>query len=146
MSFNKVATPSIVGSELLTNGMFSVDASGWTLGSGWAYSNGTVLHTAGNTANLTQGPLTLALVVKSFRLVFTITGTAGTVSVKLTSGGKTQTINAGVGQITLTLLFPGSVTDRILYFTPTTDFNGAISTVGLRLINQLDTKVAIGAD
>ena len=40
--------------ELVTNGDFTGNATGWTLGAGWSYDDNNVLHTAGQTADLSQ--------------------------------------------------------------------------------------------
>lgn len=140
MSYTKVANPLILSSELLTNGMFSGNASSWTLGSHWAYSSLNALHSTGATADLKQSGLSITDGL-SYRLAFQISGTAGSVTVKISSSGATQSVNAATGQNTLTLLAPSS-NDGTLYFTPTTDFDGAISAVGLRPISTLYTKVA----
>jgi hypothetical protein len=41
-------------SSFVTNGTFAADASGWTLGTGWAWLSGAVKKTAGTASNLTQ--------------------------------------------------------------------------------------------
>ena len=45
---------SIVGPELVTNGTFTGNANGWTLGAGWSYAGNKVTHTPGQTAILEQ--------------------------------------------------------------------------------------------
>ena len=45
---------SSLGEELITNGNFDTDLSGWTGGPDWIWSAGTALHTIGNTTALSQ--------------------------------------------------------------------------------------------
>lgn len=42
-----------LGTELITNGTFATDASGWT-STGWTYSSGKITHNTGNTSHLSQ--------------------------------------------------------------------------------------------
>ena len=42
------------GIEVLSNGNFAVDSSGWILGSGWVWSNGAIAVTSGDTVGLRQ--------------------------------------------------------------------------------------------
>lgn len=142
MSYTKVANPLIIGSELLTNGMFSGNATSWTLGANWAYSSANALHTAGSVATLKQAGLTIAD-GSSYRCVFQISGTTGTVAVKISASGVAQTVSAATGQNSLTLLAPAS-NDGTLYFTPSSGFDGAIFAVGLRIVNTSYTKVGTG--
>lgn len=144
MSYTKIANPLILGSELLTNGMFSGNANSWTLGSNWAYSSANVLHTSGATADLKQSGLSIADGA-SYRVVFSVSGTTGTVTVKISANAPLAkayrvTVNAGSGVNSITLLV-SSNNDGILYFTPSSGFDGAISSVGLRKLNEVYTKV-----
>lgn len=49
------ATTATLGSELVTNGTFTGDASGWTLGTNWAYgTNNVILTNSGGSGTLSQ--------------------------------------------------------------------------------------------
>jgi predicted lipoprotein len=68
-----------LGTEKVTNGSFTGSASGWTLGSGFAYSSNSVSKTSNGTAGLTQSIGTI--LGEEYLIVFTISNyTAGTVT------------------------------------------------------------------
>lgn len=83
-----IGDTNTVGSELTTNGTFTGNATGWTLGTGWAYSSNTVTKNADGTGTLT--PTTPLSIVggKLYRITFDISArTVGSVTV--TMGGVT---------------------------------------------------------
>jgi hypothetical protein len=68
-----------LGTEKVTNGSFTGSASGWTLGSGFAYSSNSVSKTSNGTAGLTQAIGTI--LGEEYLIVFTISNyTAGTIT------------------------------------------------------------------
>lgn len=73
---------SSLGSDRVSNGSFTGSASGWTLGSGWAYSSNSVSHSTNGTATLNQ---TLSTGTNERLLIsFTLSNfTAGSVSVNM---------------------------------------------------------------
>lgn len=133
MAYTNVGKP-VNGSELITNGNFTGAATGWTLGTGWAYSSNNVLHTAGNVAALSQVITTTENGL--YVITFSIGGTAGTVVVSLGSGKRT--LNAGAGSVEIIL---ESLSSTALAFTPSTDFDGTIDTVSVKQL-VATTKVA----
>lgn len=121
------ATTSGLGSQLITNGSFTGSASGWTLGTGWAYNSNNVLHTAGNTADLSQSiSITDGL---TYRVILTVGGTAGSVDVKVGSTSTPQTVAAATTNATL--YFTAGVGVADLTITPTSNFDGTIDTVSV---------------
>jgi hypothetical protein len=113
------------GSEIVTNGTFDTNLTGWA-GSGWAWeSGGRARHSSGTTA-LTQSAATV-VIGKTYEVKYDVYGvTAGSVTMSI--GGQSGTAKSAAG----------SYTDRItatattaLKFTPTTDFNGAIDNVSV---------------
>lgn len=124
-------TPAL-GSEL-------TDATGWT-STDWTgdYSTG-FTHTAGNTTNLSR-TMTVAN-TSYYQIAFTISGrTAGSVTVALGYATTSQTFSAnqahGVGHRPVT-------TNGPLVFIPTTDFNGTISGISVKVISAVSNPIFV---
>lgn len=100
------------GSEIVTNGTFTGNATGWTLASGWAYSSNAVNHTGTGT-----GTLTRAVTIKkgsSYVLQFTLSSyTSGTLTASV--GGETMQAVTAAG--TYRFKFTATATTT-LAFTP----------------------------
>ena len=87
-AFNTLMIGETIGSELVTNGTFTGNATGWTLPTGWTYSSNTLVHSANGTGAAT--PSTAILVYAGFEYCYSITISALTVgTVTLAVGGKT---------------------------------------------------------
>jgi hypothetical protein len=125
-----------LGSTLLTNGDFATDLSSWTAGAGWSWSSGTALHTAGNTATLTQGVAVTS--DQQYQAEVTISGrTAGTVTASFPGSPESASLSTNA---THTFTFRAASTSTInLTFTPTTDFDGALDDVSFKLITPAST-------
>lgn len=111
--------------DSVTNGAFTGNATGWTLGAGWAYGTNKVDATLADTA-LSQLAVDLAVSLVpgvSYSLVFTTTRSAG--SVRASVGGTLGTARSTAATFTETIV-AGS--DGILSFTGT-GFSGTIDTV-----------------
>lgn len=127
-------TPTL-GSEL-------TDATGWT-STGWTGDyNAGFAHTAGNTTSLFR---TMTVSNTSYyQISFTISGrTAGSVTVTLGSATTTQIYSTSntytVGHKPVTTNFP-------LAFNPTTDFNGTISAISVKVISAISTPLLVFHD
>lgn len=108
--------------NVVTNGALTGNATGWTLGAGWAYGTNNAAATLANTA-MEQ---TIALLPGvSYSLVFTTTRTAG--SVQASVGGTNGAVRSTANTFTETII-AGS--DGVLKFTGT-GFSGTIDTVSL---------------
>jgi hypothetical protein len=137
---NSIAT---LGSELVTNGAFTSDLSGWTdSGASWSWSAGTALHTAGSASTLSQN-ITVAT-GNTYYIELTITGrTAGTISVSVGSvsmvdTGATTTFGSNsTYKKTLVAAATGAVA---LTLTPTSTFDGAIDTISVKNVTQGSVK------
>jgi hypothetical protein len=128
-----------LGSELVANGGFITDLSGWTIsgtGTGWTWNAGTALHAAGNTETLSQN-ITVANGT-TYQVEFTLSGiTAGGVTVSI--GAVTLVCypwdisfsNNGTWQRTLVASGSGA---QALTFTPTNAFDGALDNVTVKAI------------
>lgn len=87
-SFNTLMIGETIGSELVTNGTFTGNATGWTLPTGWTYSSNTLVHSANGTGAAT--PSTAIIVYAGLEYCYSITISALTVgTVTLAVGGKT---------------------------------------------------------
>ncbi len=125
--------------ELVQNGGFLNAASGWTLGTGWAYGSNKVTHSSGTNV-LAQSSATKATGVH--RIVFTISGrSAGTVQPRVGSTVGTAVSSNAVQ----TQYIDSTAAGLTLDFIPTTDFDGSIDTVSLvsMVLNTAD-KVTNG--
>lgn len=126
LQYRYVGTGSeVIEGEIVTNGSFTGSATGWNLGTGWAYNANNVLHTPGNDDEMDQS-LTLS-VNKSYRVTATIGGSVGTVTIEM--GGTSQTFLAGAGVVTFNVL--SSESDSSINFEPDTDFDGTIDSVSV---------------
>lgn len=87
LHFNYDSTSDILSvssgvTERITNGGFTGNANGWTLGAGWTYSSNSVSHSSNGTSALTQS--VSVVIGERYEVSFTISNlTVGTVSVSL---------------------------------------------------------------
>ncbi|MBU2578172.1 hypothetical protein KKA69_05110, partial [Patescibacteria group bacterium] len=126
-----------LGSEKVTNGTFA-DATAWTWGTGWAHDavNLEADHTAGNVLALEQS--VSAVAGEIYQVVFTVLNrTAGSVTPQVggVNGAAVSSNSTSTQQIRAT----GTGN---LKFTPTTDFDGSVDTVSVKLITGGDLKLA----
>lgn len=118
-----------LGPNVVINGSFTGNATGWTLGSGWSYASNQVTHAAsGGTATVTPTPALTIVTATLYEVTYTVSGvTAGTVTVNL--GGTNGTARSTSG--TFTEVITTSSTAN-LTFTPTTTFDGSIDDISVR--------------
>lgn len=107
--------------NLVTNGTFDSDLSGWTVGADWAWSSGTALHTASSAEEMTQ---TILEAGKTYDISIDISGrTAGAITVYF----------GGIGTTTWTT--NGTHTDQVtansssFRISPWDTFDGAIDNI-----------------
>ena len=117
------------GPDVITNGTFDTDSTGWSVGAGWAWESdgaggGWMRHTAGNTDPLSQSG-TLYINVP-FSISIDVGGTTGSVNIQLGSGSET-TVPAGSIEYIIVKSWVAS-TD-IISITPSSDFDGTIDNV-----------------
>lgn len=137
------STAAALGSDLVTNGTFTGNATGWTLGGGggapdWAYNSNNVTHASGGgtTALEPTTPLTIAAgTVYAVQLTLSsyasgsITISVGGASTMLGSGA-TATVGADG---THRFLITASNTANLL-ITPTNDFAATLDTVSVQSV------------
>ena len=121
--------PATLGSEKVTNGSFATDTA-WTKGTGWSYvsEDQNMLHTAGNTASLSQD--VSAVAGELYACTFYISGrTAGIAAPKI--GGTSGQSIAGNTSSTQYLL--ATNTDD-LEIVPDTYFDGTVDNVSVKKV------------
>lgn len=118
------------GPNLITNGTFDTDATGWNVGANWAWESdglggGRMRHTAGSTAALSQSG---TLVNGGFYIIYIdVGGTTGSVIVQA-DDGDSIVIPAGYGTMVRVLQWVQDI-DVLLKFLPTTDFDGYVDAI-----------------
>ena len=130
-----------VGADLLDNGTFDGDLSGWTAGAGWAYANGGAEHTPGNVATLTQD---VTVSYDSIYLVSIYQGSISTSSVSFRLGTLGITASnpwVDIGQTFLKNEFAYIATTAgdnsiTLTITPSTTYDGTIDSIKVRKIQR----------
>lgn len=129
-----------LGSELVTNGSFTGNITGWNLmddsggavsGFEWFYDTNKVTHAIGNSLTLFQSGVLDA--TKIYRVSMNISGTAGSVGVHLGSSLVPASLfAAGSGDVTFDSDWFNGVT--IIKIHPSSDFNGSITNVSIKQI------------
>lgn len=115
--------------EKIVNGEFTTNATGWTLGTNWAWeAGGRVRHTTGNTAAMSQS-------------IYVVSGTTYNVSVKFhgTDAGTVAVTLGGVAATGITGATGTATADVVanttgfvsLAITPVSAFDGAVTTVSV---------------
>ena len=150
-SSGKVLAESYLAANVVTNGTFTTDATGW---SGWTglqwewYSGngGTLYHTGGNTAPANQ---TIASLVsgRAYRVTYTVYwffGGAGSVTVSLGgTSGTTRTDSVSYDATYVETIIAGA-SNSLITFTPTSTFDGCrIDNV---IVEPIDTILYLYAD
>ena len=116
-----------LGSEKVTNGTFTGSATGWTVGSGYAYSSNSVSHTSNGTATLNQNVNVFN--GEYYVLTYDISAmTTGTVTPSL--GGFTGT-TISADQTGITEYVPATSTAN-LTFTPSNTARFTIDNVSVK--------------
>ena len=128
-----------LGSDNLTNGTFTGSATGWTLGTGWAYNSNNIIKNANGTGTVSQAvTLTLGAL---YQLTYTISSwTVGTLTASC--GGITFPTTAAQNETPIHYFVPKSTAD--LVFTPTNTARFVLDTVSIKLVTVGDIGAAAG--
>jgi len=128
-----------VGANLVTNGDFPTDLTGWT-GTNWAQAATKALHTAGNVAALTQ-----SIAVTSgakYQVIFTVSGrTAGTITAAIGAAAGSARSADGTYCEYITALATGSIA---LTFTPSSPFDGNLDDISVKEITTEGEWLHVG--
>jgi hypothetical protein len=119
------------GENLVVNGSFTENATGWTLGTGWSYGSNKVTHTSGTTTVVPNPALTVTA-TKIYVVTYTVSGrTTGSVTVSIGGVDGTARSTNGTFSQNITATGTGNLT-----FTPTTGFDGSIDEISVNLYNN----------
>jgi len=136
--FKGANSTATLGSELVTNGDFTSDLSGWTdSGATWSWVTGSAKHTSGSISNLSQNVTVTS--TYTYLIDFTISGrTSGNVTITLgavtlvDNGATTTWSGNGTNKRTLVAAASGSVALTIV---PSSTFDGSIDNISLRVVS-----------
>ena len=136
-----------LGAELLTtNPSFTSDLSGWTdSGSTWSWhASGAAAHTAGSASNLSQN-VTVSN-GSTYQIVVNISGrTGGSISCTLGAVGVIESGTATTFTSSFSRTAIAGVTGSVAFtITPTTDFDGRIDDVSIKLVTLGTNPIALG--
>lgn len=130
---------SSVSTDLITNGNFTGSATGWTLGTGWAYGTNNVTKNADGTGTLTQA--ITGTVGKIYLGQYTISNwTVGSVTPSLPTA--TFTFNASSANGTYNFVWICRSASDTLTFTPTNTSRFTIDTISLKEVTSGDVHAA----
>jgi len=120
---------SFVLPNLVTNGTFTTNLSGWTGGTGWAQSAGAAAKTAGTASTLAQDNLVTAA-DNLYRLRATLARSAGTITVTVDGEALADATFSASGTIDVTFTAAGSATD--IAFSADAAFAGSLDDITVR--------------
>lgn len=121
----KLGVP-VLGSQLVTNGGFDTDTA-WTKGTGWAIGSGVATKTAGTASTLTPSTAIVPTVGRWYVVEYTITRTAGSLSVSIGAGTGAAKTASGTHREILC----ASTTDNLTFSADAT-FDGTVDSVSVR--------------
>lgn len=128
----QICGSNVDGPELVNNGDFNGNATGWELGALWAYNtNHSIVHSFGSTQATAQaGGLVQG---GTYRVTADILGGSnGTVDIKL-DAGTSHTYAAGAGTVTFVGTWSNANNYKIV-LAPSNDFDGAVTNVSIKQI------------
>jgi len=124
----------VLNPQLVTNSTFDTDTD-WTKGTGWTIGSGVATKTAGVTATLSQSETFVA--GKTYRIIYTLTRTAGTITLKFT-GGTTVSGTARSAAGTYVDFITAASGNNSLTFDVTSTFAGTVDNVYMREVTGND--------
>ena len=122
-----------LGAEKLTNGTFTGSATGWSLGTGWAYNTNLVRKNAAGTGILTQALTSMVTPIiagESYQLSFTISNKTIASQLNINCGG-VQIANDFFNNGTYTYTFK-AVTSTALTMVPSNNARFYIDTISIK--------------
>lgn len=119
-----------LGATVIANGNFASGAS-WTAGTGWSIGSGVATKTAGTASVLSQA-VTLTI-PGTYRLVYTMTRSAGTLTPRLT-GGTTVNATARTASGTYTEYVTTVTGNTTFEFSADASFAGTVDDVAFQLV------------
>ena len=122
-----------LGAEKVTNGTFTGSATGWTLGTGWAYLNNRITKNADGTGTLSQD--VSAVAGEYYLLTFDIQGfSAGTLDISL-GGQSVEQMNADSASTKeYKAVIKATTTGDLIFTSSNTSFISGIDNVSVKKI------------
>ncbi len=121
-----------LGEELVTNGTFAGSATGWTLGTNWAYQSNDIRATASQAGQTASQTIASLVTAKMYYVSFTVSSyVSGNVAVSV--GGTAGTTRAANG--TFTQLIICGATTTLSFERVSINFSGDISDVSVKLLD-----------
>ncbi len=122
-----------LGTELVTNGTFDSDLSGWTAGANWSWSANKALHTATSAETLSQNILVTS--GKYYQIEFTFVRSAGDIKLNIDgiyfiNYGTIKTYS-GSGTYKRTLIASGTGS-KVFTITPSSTFAGSVDSITIK--------------
>ena len=78
--------PETTYAELISNGTFTGNATGWALGTGFTYSSNAITASAGTASNLSQNVEDILEPGRTYQLIVGVTRSAGTLKIQMNTG------------------------------------------------------------
>jgi hypothetical protein len=131
------APASLLGPELITNGAFATDTSGWTLGGGWAYdsANARVAHTPGSAGSVSQ-TITGLIAGDRLHVVWSRpTGSAGNLTIAIDTVSVVQVY----WQTAAAYLVVGTSGDLTFSIAADSPFDGSLTGISVKKITSYST-------
>jgi hypothetical protein len=138
MDMEECSAPT--ASTNISNGNFASSGSDWTVDASWTISTAGAVHTPGSTTTLRQALADLATSFTKgevYRVSWTMTSTAGTLTPKLGSNLGTAREGSGGFEEDLRALVAAGGDAINLDFVPSSDFNGTVTLVVTKLVPRL---------
>jgi hypothetical protein len=134
--------PETTYDNLASNGTFTGSATGWGLGTGWAYSANAVTKTAGVASNLSQSVIGLNLDGRTCVVTFTVTRSAGSLKFRVNAGDPAAVIDVSTASAAITksgtytriFRMPADASDII--FEADSTFAGTVDSVSYQLYDK----------
>ena len=129
-----VETVELLGSELITNGDFSTDAS-WTKGTGWTISGGSANCDGTQSGNTDLSQNITTDTGKQYKITYTVSNySAGSIFIRLNSGNVTSTKSSNG---TFTEILSGAGGTQVI-LRANLDFIGSVDNVSVKEITRND--------
>lgn len=131
-----ISSPTVTGTtwrgpELVTNGTFSGNATGWTLATGWTYTNNTISHSAAGTGTAAQLVSGFTVSAMYQVIVQQVSNTTSTRSFKTTLFGVILGTETSAATFTYNIL--ATAATSTLSFTPmNTAYRGVLDNISIK--------------
>jgi len=132
-AYDSRATPPVAdgATDLVTNGTFDTDASGWTLGTAWSYDSGLELvkKAAATAGKLSQSIGSLEA-GKVYRVTCEIETTFfGSIKISLGGGEQSESYSNAIGLMYVSVNLVCGASDTLLYFDSDSSWAGYVDNV-----------------